>query len=211
MGRGPLSLNRINPMGRVRSVPSVASGSQCNRTCMTPTLFQRLLGASFYSLPDSVRALHGIRGRARYAGRATIMRGRNPLGRLCAMVAGLPGARQDVPTTVDFDARPDGETWQRNFGGRRMRSRLRRDGRVLVERLGPLRFRFALHANNGSIWWRVVGVKLFGVLPLPASWFDDVYCREGEHEGRYTFEVEAALPLCGRLIRYEGWLEPDAG
>src|SRR3546814_1462424 len=88
-----------------------------------------------------------------------------------------------------------------------MRSRLRRDGRMLVERLGPVRFRFALHAQDGELWWRVNGVKLFGVLPLPASLFDGVYCREGEAEGRYTFEVEAALPLCGRLIRYEGWLE----
>src|SRR3546814_5568816 len=100
-----------------------------------------------------------------------------------------------------------GEAWLRNFGGQRMRSRLRRDGRMLVERLGPVRFRFALHAQDGELWWRVNGVKLFGVLPLPAPLFDGVYCREGEAEGRYTFEVEAALPLCGRLIRYAGWLE----
>lgn len=175
---------------------------------MRPTLFQALLGASFYSLAPAVRALHDVRGRVPYAGRATIARGRNPLGRLCAAVAGLPKAREDVPVTVDFDARPDGETWQRNFGGQRMRSRLRRDGRMLVERLGPVRFRFALHAQDGELWWRVNGVKLLGVLPLPATLFDGVYCREGEAEGRYTFEVEAALPLCGRLIRYEGWLEP---
>src|SRR3546814_5216356 len=89
---------------------------------------------------------------------------------------------------------PDGEAWLRNFGGQRMRSHLRRDGRMLVERLGPVRFRFALHAQDGELWWRVNGVKLFGVLPLPASQFDGVYCREGEAEGRYTFEVEAALP-----------------
>src|SRR3546814_8044074 len=73
---------------------------------------------------------------------------------------------------------------------------------MLVERLGPVRFRFALHAQDGELWSRVNGVKLFGVLPLPAPLFDGVYCREGEAEGRYTFEVEAALPLCGRLIRY---------
>ena len=175
---------------------------------MTPTLFQTLMGASFYSLSPAVRALHNVRGRARYAGRATIERGRNPLGRLCAAAAGLPKAREDVPTTVDFDTRPDGETWLRSFGGQRMRSRLRVDGRHLFEQMGPVRFRFALHAHDGSLWWRVGGVKLLGVLPLPASWFDRVYCREGEAEGRYTFEVEASLPLCGRLIRYEGWLEP---
>jgi hypothetical protein len=175
---------------------------------MTPTLFQTLLGASFYSLPPAVRALHDVRGRATYAGRATIERGRNPLGRLCARFARLPAAREDVPTTVAFEARPASETWRRDFGGQRMQSRLHREGRMLVERLGPLRFRFALHVQDDALWWRVGGVRLLGVLPLPASLFDRVYCREGEHQGRYTFQVEAALPLCGRLIQYEGWLEP---
>lgn len=178
---------------------------------MTPTLFQSLMGASFYSLAPAVRALHDVRGRARYVGRATIERGRNPLGRLCAAMAGLPKARADTAATVDFDARPAAETWLRDFGGQRMRTRLHRDGRHLVERMGAVRFRFALHAHDGSLWWRVGGVKVLGVLPLPASWFDGVYCREGEVEGRYTFEVEAALPLCGRLIRYQGWLERDEG
>jgi uncharacterized protein DUF4166 len=175
---------------------------------MTPTLFQALLGASFYALPPTVRALHGVRGRAVYAGRGTIHRGRNPLGRLCARVAGLPAARADVATTVTFEARPASETWQRDFGGQAMRSRLHRDGRMLVERLGLLRFRFALHVQDDALWWRVGGVRLLGVLPLPAAMFDRVYCREAEHGGRYTFQVEAALPLCGRLIQYEGWLEP---
>src|SRR3546814_14456127 len=66
--------------------------------------------------------------------------------------------------------------------GQRMRSRLRRDGRMLVERLGPVRFRFALHVQDGELWWRVNGVKLFGVLPLPAALFDGVYCREGDRK-----------------------------
>lgn len=174
---------------------------------MTPTLFQALLGASFYSLPPAVRALHDVRGRATYAGRATIVRGRNPLGRLCARVARLPAAREDVATAVTFDARPASETWRRDFGDQSMQSRLHREGRMLVERLGPLRFRFALHVQDDALWWRVGGVRLLGVLPLPATLFDHVYCREGEHAGRYTFQVEAALPLCGRLIHYEGWLE----
>src|SRR3546814_4525679 len=59
---------------------------------MTPTLFQALLGASFYSLAPAVRALHDVRGRVRYAGRATIARGRNPLGRHVGGPGNLPEA-----------------------------------------------------------------------------------------------------------------------
>ncbi|HJR74823.1 MAG TPA: DUF4166 domain-containing protein [Luteimonas sp.] len=175
---------------------------------MSSTLFQKLLGAPFFRLPDSVRALHSVRGEGRYAGRATIARGRNPIARLCAAVVGLPPSVSDVPTTVDFRTDATGETWQRSFGSHRLRSRLRAHDGLLRERLGPVQFRFALHVSDGAIWWQTVGVRVFGVLPLPVSWFADVRCREREHEGRYEFLVEASLPLVGPLIRYEGWLEP---
>ena len=46
---------------------------------MTPTLFQKLLGATFYSLPPAVRTLHSVRGKATYAGRANILRGESGL------------------------------------------------------------------------------------------------------------------------------------
>ena len=173
-----------------------------------PTLFQQALGAAFFNLPDSVRRLHGVRGNARYAGVASIERGRNPLARLCAAVAGLPKPARDVPTTVDFATDARGETWRRDFGGARMQSRLAFKGGRLRERLGPLQFRYLLHARDGAIWWQVTGVRLLGLLPLPAGWFDGVRCREREHEGRYEFLVEARLPLAGLVVRYEGWLVP---
>jgi len=176
---------------------------------MKPTLFQTLLGASFYTLPPAVRALHSVRGQARYAGQATIERGRNPLARLCARIAGLPPPMRDAPLVVTFDTDPRNETWQRDFAGRAMRSRLFAHRRELGERLGPfLFFRFALRAGDGVLHWHAMGARLFGVLPLPAAWFVDVNCRESEHDGRYLFEVDAALPLIGSVIRYEGWLEP---
>ena len=173
-----------------------------------PTLFQQALGAAFFNLPTSVRRLHAVRGTARYAGIASIERGRNPLARLCANIAGLPATMREVPITVEFVADAKSEAWHRDFGGTRMHSRLAfRDG-LLRERIGPLQFRHVLLANAGAIWWRVESVRLLGVLPLPARWFRGVRCREREHADRYEFLVEAALPLVGQVIRYEGWLEP---
>ena len=93
-----------------------------------------------------------------------------------------------------------------------MVSRLRDGGDGLLhERLGPLRLRMSLHPTGDALWWHVAGVRAFGIVPLPASWFEHVRCREGEEGGRYTFLVEAALPLVGRVVRYEGWLAPDDG
>lgn len=175
---------------------------------MTPTLFQRLLGASFYNMPATLRTLHGRHGRASYAGRANVVRGRGLFAGLCARIAGLPPSAQDVEVRVDFDddAR-GGEIWHRRFGGAPMRSRLRlRDGK-LVERLGMVRLAFTLHVHEGALYWYVDGLRVLG-LPLPAAWCKDVRCREREVDGRYEFLVEATLPIAGSIVRYEGWLAP---
>ena len=173
-------------------------------------LFAQVLGDAFETLPAPLRALHSIRGDARYAGMATIRRGRHPLARLCGAVAGLPPASEAVTTTVDFSAGDRGEVWRRDFGGAGMRSRLwQRDGR-LHERLGPLQFKFQLHARQAAIHWRVESVRLLGWLPLPVAWFGGVHCRERVDSGRYEFLVEARLPWIGPIVRYEGWLLPAA-
>src|SRR5690606_26951617 len=111
--------------------------------------------AAFYNLPEAVRRLHAVRGTARHAGIATVERGRNPLARLCARIAGLPKAMREVPLTVEFIADGKRETWRRDFGGTRMRTRLAFKGGLLRERLGPLQFRYRLHPGFDALWWQV--------------------------------------------------------
>ena len=175
---------------------------------MSPTLFQQALGAAIFRLPESLRRLHASRGQVRYAGQAHIERGRGALARLCAWAARLPPSGQDVATVVEFQCEPARETWRRDFGGARLDSTLSLRKGLVRERLGPVQLRFALHANDGAIWWTVAGARLLGVLPLPATLFEGVRCREYEEDERYRFEVEAALPLVGRVVRYAGWLTP---
>ncbi len=172
-----------------------------------PTLFQQVLGSAFFWLAPCVRHLHSERGHVKYRGMTHIERGSNLLARLCARVTGLPPAGAAVPTVVVFEAGSRGETWRRSFDGKPMVSNLTyRDG-LLHERLGAVQFRFWLHANDGALWWQVAGVRVFGLFPLPVRLFEGVRCREREHAGRYEFLVEAGLPLIGRIVRYEGWLE----
>jgi hypothetical protein len=177
-------------------------------TTPSPTLFQQILGAAFFRLPESLRRLHGTRGMARHSGVVTVEGGSNALARLCARIAGLPKPMQDAPLTVEFACDARDETWKRDFDGAAMTSRLVLKKGLLRERLGPLQFRYALHANEGAIWWTVAGVRLFGLVPLPAAVFDGVRCQERELQGRYAFLVEASLPVVGRVVRYAGWLEP---
>lgn len=174
---------------------------------MTLPLFAQVLGAAFERLSPQVRALHSVRRRQRWSGQGEVLRGTHWLVAPCAWLARLPPT-SSVPVSVDFVVDAQGEQWNRQFGPARMHSRLwQREGR-LFEQLGAVRFRFGLREDAGQILWRAERAWAFGLLPLPASWFAQVQCREREHAGRYEFLVDVSMPLIGRLIRYEGWLLP---
>ena len=76
----------------------------------------------------------------------------------------------------------------------------------LLERLGPATLRFALRRDGDAIDWQLQGVRLLG-LPLPRMLCGAVLSRSGMRDGRYAFDIDARLPLVGRLVAYRGWLE----
>jgi hypothetical protein len=152
--------------------------------------------------------VHDGRARKVLSGRCRITRGTGVLARLFAWAASLPKAGDDLPVQVLFQCDERGEIWGRDFAGQPMRSTLTdRDG-CLEECLGPVRFRFALRADDRAIMWNVVGIRVLG-LPLPAAWFEAVNARQSVEAGRYTFDVRAELPWIGLLIHYHGWLESE--
>lgn len=173
------------------------------------TVFAGLLGEAFADLAAPVRALHASDGPPCWQGQCVVSRGSHPLARLCAWAARLPPAGQGVPTTVQFQRRSDQEIWTRRFGAAAMRSRMWPHHGRLRERLGLVQFDFGLSVSNGGIVWNTLGVRVFGLLPLPAAWFARVHCRESADAlGRYTFDVQASLPWIGPVVRYQGWLLP---
>lgn len=176
---------------------------------MTPTLFQRLMGAEFYHLADEVKALHSKRGISRYSGQCTVERGRNPLGRLACMLLRFPPPMRDAPIQVELDAQGPAETWRRSFNGAPMRSRLRFDAGLLQDKTGPARFRFRLYRIGKDLHWVAEQAKVFGIFPFPERWLDGVRCREFVEDGRYRFEVIAHLPIFGKMLSYSGWLVAD--
>ena len=175
---------------------------------MTPPapLFQRALGDAYASLPSCLRALHA--GRGRWRGEATVERGRGTLSRLCAWLTRLPPAGAH-PVVVDIVTEHGGERWTRRYGASHaMPSRLWIARGALHERLGPATLRYRMTVEAGTIVWRVIGIRILGVLPLPARWFAGVEARESGDTGRYRFDVRARLPGIGLLVHYRGWLEP---
>ena len=172
-------------------------------------LFRRLLGAgTFDTLPAPLRILHLRSGTARWHGEVEVIRGRGLLSRFCAWATRLPPAGTG-PIEVEIIADEGREQWTRHVAGHAMRSRLRAVDGLLDERLGLVDFRFRLASVDRDIVWTVAGVRVLGLLPLPAAWFSQVHARESADGARYRFEVVAALPLAGPLVHYRGWLEVE--
>lgn len=169
------------------------------------SLFARLLGASFSELPASIREIHRGHPSIVVDGACSIERGGNWLAQLSATIAGMPPAAAEVPLRVEIVADAAGETWSRYFGDRLMCSRMRGQGNLLVERLGPLTIAFRLEADPRQIRWIPQSGRVLGI-PMPASVFKGIVATEYTANDRYHFEVRAALPVMGLVIHYRGWL-----
>jgi Domain of unknown function (DUF4166) len=182
-------------------VEVLVAGAAVSRTPLFPTL----LGDRFAALALPVRRLHEAAGARRYLGHASVERGAGPLGRLAATMASLPPASAKTDLAVDIETLGDAERWTRHFGTHAMRSTLRQDGELLCERLGPAHFHFELVVRDGALLWIVRRVAVLGT-PLPVRWFAGVAAREFAEDGAYRFDVAAALPLAGLLVRYRGTL-----
>ncbi len=175
---------------------------------MTP-LYLRILGDRWGDLPAPVRALHN--GVTMAEGEADVERGINPLARLGAQVFGFPRAGRAVPLRVIFDADERGETWTRQFGALRLSSRQRADSHeagLFYERFGLIEFAMTLELRDEEMHlihrgWRVLGV------PLPQWLAPRFRAHESAENGVFRFFVEISHPLCGLIVRYNGWLKPQ--
>lgn len=171
-----------------------------------PPLFRRLLGDAIDRMPDSVRRLHHRPGTAVYRGEVIVERGTTLFARFCGWATALPPAGEG-PIEVEIVADARRERWTRRVGKHAMPSILWDADGLLCERLGLVNFGFRVSAEDGVIVWRVVRVRALGVVPLPVRAFSGVEAREFEQDGRYRFDVRAALPFAGMLVHYRGWLD----
>jgi hypothetical protein len=174
-------------------------------------LYPQVVGGTWQDLPEEIRAMHERVGTAE--GRGSVERGAGIISRLSCWLVGFPPACADVPVQVRFHAGKDGETWTRTFGAHTFSSRQfvgkGRSQRLLCERFGPLTFAMALVAEQGRLSlvlrrWSFLGLKLpMWLCPRSASY-------ESVEDCRFRFHVEISHRLTGLIVRYRGWLEPNA-
>jgi saccharopine dehydrogenase-like NADP-dependent oxidoreductase len=172
--------------------------------------FEAALGADFEKLSEPVQAAHRSGPVARFSGQARVEGATSPFGKILARLFGFPPAQACVNVHVTKRNLGEVETWTRQFGARRLQSRLRTMGPGIVrESFGPFDFDMKISVANGKLAMTVVAWRL-GPIPLPAFLAPRSTATEsiGAH-GRFRFDVPISLPLVGRLTHYSGWLELD--
>ncbi|WP_426690374.1 DUF4166 domain-containing protein [Rhodanobacter ginsengiterrae] len=175
-------------------------------------LFPGLLGeSSWRDLPPAVQAMHGAAPLLHASGVADITGDAHLPARWLRRLLGLPSPGLAQALALTIERRGKCEIWTRRFASRQMRSTLeRRAGSpLLYERLGPARLGFALRHDGDAIDWQLRSVHVFG-LPCPRALRGQVLSRSGVRDGRYHFSVDVRLSWLGRLVAYQGWLEPSS-
>ena len=128
-----------------------------------------------------------------------VERGRGA-ARALACLLRMPRAGAGVPVLLTVTRHPWGETWERDFAGRRLVTTRHLAGGRLVERAGPLRLEFRCRAAaDGSLTLATARVRLRG-LPLPAR----VVATVSGDAAWLAVDVAISAPVVGLVLRYGG-------
>ncbi|MGB3338241.1 MAG: DUF4166 domain-containing protein [Devosia sp.] len=171
-----------------------------------PSLFQRVLGASFAQLPAVTQRLHRGWPGVIASGSATVRPANSILGRLIARTFALPIRAGGIPLQVVIESRDGREYWTRRFGQHAMRSVMRAEAGLIEESFGPVSIAMQLVATHEGLDMRPISGRFAGV-PLPRFCLPSVVARETSEAGLHVFDVDIGLPIIGRLVAYQGTLE----
>lgn len=177
-------------------------------------LFARTLGCQWRALPMQLQRMHTVNGSKIAEGRARVERGSSLTARLAAAIVGLPAAADDVPVRVRLKALGGGEIWHRTFGSRHFRSRLEqhisRASGLVTERFGLLVVTLQLTWSDDRLWFHPRGASICGIALPRRLCPSGASCEFVDQQGRFSFDVAIAVPWCGLIVRYQGYLLPIA-
>lgn len=176
-----------------------------------PTLFQAALRDRWAALAPAVQRLHSVQDQEQLSGTAEVTRGSGLIARLAVWFFRFPKAGKNVRLTMIKTRTESGETWERNFAGRKFRSYLTpADAPYRYrERFWLFNYEQDLPVRDGALLLFVRRGWFLGI-PIPQPFLPGSDSREFAVDGDFHFDVSLNAPLGGGLIvRYRGKLSPD--
>lgn len=176
-------------------------------------LYKEVLGGDYDRLPAIIQAMHNVQGRHSARGRGRVRRSTHLPGRWIATLLGMPAEAEDIAVETSFALEQGVESIIRDYNGsilvthQAMVQGNSGTRPMLLERFGPAKLFIRLEGNEEGITFHLQRCSLLG-LPLPWFLSPRLTARERVTQGKYHYFVQVGLPLLGRLIEYEGFLEP---
>jgi len=124
-----------------------------------------VIGTAFDALAPPVRAMHHSWRECGAVGRADVLGAGKALGRLVARIMRFPPPASHA-LHIGFVEEEGVASWTRSFSGYRFSSHPCQQGRHLVSRFGPIRFRFDLMGVGSGLKTAIRAWSMFGA-PLP--------------------------------------------
>lgn len=168
-------------------------------------------GDSYDLLPKEIRAIHNVENRLVARGKADVTRDSSRFAALAAKLFRFPKEGKGVPLTVTFTRTTTGETLSRDFNGQIFATKFYDWPKAghLLERFGPLWFLVECICTEEGIDMHIRRIWLWKVIPLPMCLAPSIDASERSHNNKYHFDVDIKMPLIGRVVHYQGWLEID--
>jgi hypothetical protein len=189
---------------------SIYAGFRSTKSEGAP-IYKQVLGPSFETLSAPVKALHDSTRLREWRGHAEVIRGKSRIARAICQIMGFPDTAVEVPVSVVLSPKEHSETWKRTFGGKSFSSVQKcgtgKNDLLMLERFGVITVALALVIDGDRLCFVARSWSLLGI-PLPRLLLPNGQSFETQHEGRFCFDVEIALPGVGSIVAYKGMLEP---
>lgn len=173
-----------------------------------PSLYRRILGERFDSLPEVLRRFHDTKRGGRAHGTLQVERTGGWLSNTVASWLGLPEAGKNVTTVVEVKVEGDRERWVRHFAGRRLETVQWMQGGLLMESFGATTFSSLLSIDGSCLRFELQRAWFAGI-SVPRGLAPFVDGRVDAGDGGWRVAVRVGAPLVGELVCYEGWVEPE--
>ncbi len=141
-------------------------------------------------------------------------RGSSPVNRCLGALLRLPRAGAHQPLWVHIANAGGLDRWQRRIGGRRLDSRQRRVGDILMEYAGPVELRMRMDVTDHDLTLTPIGAALrIGRLriALPDAVAPHTAAVATGTVNGFEVDVRIWLPLTGLLIAYRGYVLAEGG